>query len=182
MSKKILVIRGSARKDGYTNRLCNEIPAICKDCEVEYFDTYKEEFKPCTGCNFCEKNGKCVYRDLDGFFSSFESADIIVFASPIFNGCFASPIKSLIDRFQFYYTNFYAKGKVQQIKKHREAVLITAAGQKGEEATLYMKSQLECAFTILNMKMRSAVLCAHTDTEPDYEKALEELRRSLTDE
>lgn len=182
MSKKILVIRGSAREDGYTNRLCNEIPLICKDCTVQYFDTYKEEFKPCTGCNYCESNGKCVYRDLDVFFDSFENADIVVFASPVFNGCFSAPIKSLIDRFQFYYTGFYANGKAQQIRKPREAVLITASGQKGEAATAYMKSQLECAFTILNMKMRNAVLCSRTDTQPEYEQALEELRRSLSDE
>lgn len=182
MSRKILVIRGSARKYGYTNRLCDMIPEICEDSTVEYFDTYKTDIKPCTGCNYCESNGKCVYRDLDSFFESFENADIVVFASPVFNGCFSSPIKSLIDRFQVYYTNFYAGGKVQQIKKHREAVLITAAGRKGEEATLYMKSQLECAFTILNMKMRNAVLCAYTDTEPDFERAKEELRRSLSDE
>jgi multimeric flavodoxin WrbA len=182
MSKRILVIRGSAREDGYTNRLCNEIPSICKDCTVEYFDTYKEAIKPCTGCNYCDGRGKCVYRDLDAFFCSFENADIVVFASPVYNGCFSSPIKSLIDRFQVYYTNFYASGKVQQIKKHREAVLITAAGRRGEDATLYMKSQLECAFTILNMKLRGTVLCANTDTEPCYDEALEELRRSLSDD
>jgi multimeric flavodoxin WrbA len=62
MSKRILVIRGSAREDGYTNRLCNQIPSICKDCTVEYFDTYEETVKPCTGCNYCEGRGKCVYR------------------------------------------------------------------------------------------------------------------------
>ena len=182
MSKKILVIRGSARADGYTNRLCNEIPSICKYCTVQYFDTYKENFKPCTGCSYCESNGKCVYRDLDEFFEAFENADLVVFASPVFNGCFSAPIKSLIDRFQFYYTGYFANGRVQQIKKTRDAILITSAGQNGEEATAYMSAQLSCAFTILNMKLRKSILCAHTDTEPDYEQALEELRRSLSDE
>jgi multimeric flavodoxin WrbA len=182
MSKQILVIRGSARADGYTNRLCDEVASICKDCTVRYFNTYKEEFKPCTGCNYCESNGKCVYRDIDAFFEAFETSDVIVFASPVFNGCFSAPIKALIDRFQVYYTGYFAKGRVQQIEKQRDAILITAAGQSGEEATAYMSAQLSCAFTILNMRLKRSILCSYTDTEPCYEQALEELRRSLSDE
>lgn len=182
MNKRILVIRGSARNQGYTNRLCDAVKDILPHCTVEYFDTYKDDFEPCNGCNFCEKNGRCVYRDLDGFFDSFKKADLVIFASPVYNGSFSAPMKSLIDRFQVFYTNFYSKGKVQQIEKFREAVLITASGRDGEKAVEYMRSQLDCAFTILNMKMKSVVHCANTDTEPDYEGALRKLKRSLSDE
>lgn len=180
--KKILIIKGSARKDGFTNRLCNETEKFFAEYEISVFDTFKEEFLPCNGCNYCEKNGKCVKRDLDGFFEKFENADLIVFASPVYNGTFSAPMKSLLDRFQVYYTNFYANGKIQQIKKRRKAIFIAAAGRDGKVSFEYMKSQLKCAFSILNIELVNSVLCAYTDTQSTYIETLEELKRSLKDE
>ncbi len=180
--KKILIIKGSGRNEGFSNRLCDEVAAFFQEHEVDVFDTFKEDFLPCNGCNYCEKNGKCVKRDLDVFYNKFENADLIVFASPVYNGTFSTPMKSLIDRFQIYYTGFYASGKKQQIKKHRKAMLIVASGRDGKVSFDYMKSQLECAFSILNVELDSAFLCAYTDSNSTYEETLEKLKRSLKDE
>ncbi len=180
--KKVLIIKGSGRKDGYTNRLCDEVQKLLSNDDVKIFDTYKEAVLPCNGCNYCEKNGVCVNHELDEFYKDFETADLIIFASPVYNGTFPGPMKSLIDRFQVYYTGFYAAGKIQQIKKQRKAVFIAAAGRDGEKSFEFMKWQLSCACTILNLKLSKSVLCSYTDTEPKYSEALEELKRSLTDE
>lgn len=182
MSKNVLVIKGSARKNGYSNRLCNEICDIFSNDNVTVFDAYNKNPLPCTGCNFCEIKGKCVNRDLDEFFEYFENADIVVFASPVYNGTFTSPVKALIDRFQVYYTGFYANGRVQQIKKHRRAYLVVAAGRDGEKAFQYMQSQLSCACSILNIELVQSFLCPFTDTEPLYNEALSDITRSLHNE
>lgn len=186
MSKKILVIKGSCRKDSFTNRLWQEALEGFSDVDISIFDTYREGFSFCTGCNYCEDNGKCVHRDLDVFYKEFENADVVIFASPVYNGSFSAPIKALIDRFQVYYTTFYKKGKVQPIKKHRKSLLVAAAGRNGEEALGEMEKNLKCAFTILNIEITGSVLCAYTDTVPQYKKALEDLkillRRSLSDD
>ena len=71
--KKVLIIKGSARSDGFSNRLCREVEEVFNGYEVDVFDTYKENFLPCNGCNYCEKNGKCVKEDLDVFFNKFEN-------------------------------------------------------------------------------------------------------------
>lgn len=180
--KKVLIIKGSARKEGYTNQLCDAASEIFSDSEIEVFDAYSQKPLPCDGCNYCEKNGKCKSRDLDSFFKSFEEAGLIIFASPVYNGTFSAPVKALIDRFQVYYTLFYANGKTQQIKKRRKAILISASGRDGVKSFEFMKWQLSCAFSILNIDFIGSVLCSHTDTEPKYEKALAELKRSLADE
>ncbi len=182
MSKNVLIIKGSARKGGYSNRLCDEIGNIFKNDNVTVFDTYAENPLPCTGCNYCEKSGKCVNRDLDKFFENFENADIVVFASPVYNGTFTSPVKTLLDRFQVYYTGFYANGKTQQIKKRRKAYLVVAAGRNGEKALEYMKWQLSCACSILNLELVQSFLCPFTDTEPLFDEALSEIIRSLHNE
>lgn len=186
MNKTLLVIKGSSRKESFTNRLWQEAVEELSDTETTVFDACSEEFSFCNGCNYCENNGKCVHRDLDDFYNAFETADAIVFASPVYNGGFSAPMKALIDRFQVYYTSFYKNNKVQPIKKHRKCILLTAAGRKGEEALKYMKKNLKCAFSILNAELTGSVLCACTDTDPQYENALKELKmvlkRSLSDE
>ena len=186
MNKKILVIEGSNRPNSYTNEICRSCVNALENAEIEIFNTYKTSFHFCNGCNYCEENGKCVHRDLDAFFESFENTDLIIFSSPVYNGGFSSPIKSLIDRFQLYYTSFYKNGKIQAIKKYRKALLVVTAGRSGVEALGYMEKQLKCAFTILNMELKGSVLCSFTDTDPDIEKAKSELtsllKRSLSNE
>lgn len=179
MSEKYLIIKGSGRADGCTNTICRELQDFLKNECVEIFDTYAEKFVACDGCNFCEENGKCVHRDLDRFYKQFEECDIIIFLSPVYNGTFSAPLKSLIDRFQLYYTSFYHNGKVQAIKKHREAYLVIASGRGGEKAFDYMKSQLQCAFTILNIDLKQAFLCAYTDRGDDFSPVIDEIKRSL---
>jgi multimeric flavodoxin WrbA len=180
MSKKYLIIKGSARKNGYTNKVCNEITELLKGEHITIFDTYEETFLPCTGCNYCENNGKCVNRDLDAFYEAFESCDAVVFLSPVYNGSFSAPLKSLIDRFQVYYTSFYHNNKTQPIKKRREAIFVAASGRSGEKAFEYMKSQLECAFTILNVKMINSFLCANTDAYSDCSDVIDEIKKEFT--
>ena len=186
MNKKLLVIKGSSRKDSFTNLLWQEAVKEFSDTETIVFDACLEKFSFCNGCNFCENNGKCVHRDLDGFYNNFENADVIIFASPIYNGGFSAPMKALIDRFQVYYTSFYKNNKLQPIKKYRKGILLVAAGRKGEEALADMEKNLKCAFTILNAELTGSVLCAYTDSDPQYENALKELKmvlkRSLSDE
>ncbi len=186
MKYKILVIKGSSRKESYTNQLWTQALEGFRNSEISVFDVFSERFAFCNGCNYCENHGKCVHRDLDSFFEEFENADLIIFSTPVYNGGFSAPLKALIDRFQVYYTGFYKNGKVQPIVKRRKGVLLVSAGRSGEAALKVMEKDLRCAFTILNMELEGSVLCAFTDTEPTYEKALEDLKmilkRSLSDE
>ena len=186
MSKKVLVIKGSCRRDSFTNKILQDAFENIENIEIDIFDAFSESFAFCNGCNYCENAGRCVHKDLDDFFLKFENADLVVFSSPVFNGGFSAPVKALIDRFQVYYNSFYKNGKVQAIKKQRKGILLVAAGRSGTEATADMEKNLSCAFTILNMKLEGTVLCANTDTVADFENAKDNfksvLKRSLSDE
>ncbi len=177
--KKILIIEGSGRVNGYTNKISSEIQKRYAGEDVKVFNCFRESFKPCDGCNYCEKNDVCSKRDLDEFYKTFENADKIFFLSPVYNGTFSAPLKGLIDRFQVYFTSFYENGKVQKIKKHRDAYFIASSGRDGNAAFEYMKSQLKCAFTILNIELKDSFLCSFTDTQPTYDEVVGEIKRSL---
>lgn len=180
MNKKFLIIKGSGREKGYTNMICDELVKHLKDDEVEVFDTYNASIIPCNGCDYCRFSGVCINRDLDEFYKSFEECDTVIFLSPVYNGTFPAPMKSLIDRFQVYYSTFYENNKTQQIEKRRTAYLIGAAGRDGNVAFEYMKGQLKCAFTILNIELKDAFLCSNTDTQPDFEGIFQQIKRSLS--
>ena len=182
MNKKYLIIKGSGREHGFTNKLCGELIEMLGEENVQVFDTYRESFKPCNGCGYCVDNDRCVNRDLDSFYESFETCDIIVILSPVYNGMFPAPLKGLIDRFQVYYNSFYRNNKKQPIEKTRSAYFIAASGRDDNEAFEYMKAQLKRAFTILNVNLKGAHLRSFTDTQFDYGFVSDDFKGSLSDD
>ncbi len=178
MNKKILIIEGSNRTNSFTNSLSEYFAKCFENTEIEVFNTYKNRFEFCDGCNYCEKNEKCKYRDLDRFFKSFEECDVIVFSSPVYNGTFSSPVKALLDRFQHYYTYFYKHNKASAILKSRKAVLIASSGRGGENSISYMKTQLKFALSVLNAELVDTILLNNTDYSYDEEKAKTEIQKT----
>lgn len=184
--KKLLIIKGSCRENGFTNRLIQTAASNLHGTDISVFDPYTHKFAYCNGCGYCDENGACIHRDLDGFFEEFENCDVIVFVSPVYNGGFPAPVKALIDRFQFYYNKFYKNGKAQPVAKRRKVLLLSAAGRQAQEEFSYMEKVLKRAFTVLNGEYAGGICCRFTDTSPDFDEALNEfealLKRSLTNE
>jgi len=171
----VFIIDGAGRQNGYTKKQIEYFKKITVCENVVTFELFKEKFHFCDGCNYCEENEKCKHRDLDLFFSEFENADLIVFASPLYNGTFSAPLKALIDRFQFYYTYFYKYNKTQKIKKSRKAILLVSSGRDGHKWVSVMEEQLKFACSILNIEFVGSALCNYTDTTPQIEKAEKEI-------
>ncbi len=184
--KKILVIKGSARANGYTNTVLAEaLKNLADECEIKVFDAYEKAFDFCDGCGCCDENGTCRHRDLDGFFADFENCDVLVVASPVYNGTFTAPVKALTDRLQPYYSWFYSHSKISKAAKRRKAILLSASGRAGGECA-YMEQQLKFICSVTNIEFCGTVLCPFTDTLPDIDGAAAEfekmLKRSLSDE
>ncbi|MBR2875557.1 MAG: flavodoxin family protein [Clostridia bacterium] len=174
--ENVLVLDGAGRKDGYTKKMISALLDYVQYDNAEIIELYEIKPEFCDGCNFCEHNERCRHRDLDLLFESFEKADLIIFASPVYNGTFSAPMKILIDRFQPYYTYFYKNNKTQKIKKRRKAILLASAGRDGEKSFAFMKEQLKFAFSVLNIEFFDSVLCNFTDTDAKKDEAINVLR------
>lgn len=177
--QNLLVVDGSSRINGYTKKQIEFLKQNVNCESVTVYETFKNKFEFCDGCNCCEINEKCKYRDLDEFFEMFENADLIVFASPIYNGTYSAPLKALFDRFQFYYTYFYKYNKLQKIKKQRKSILLVSSGRSGEKWLAIMEEQLKFACSILNVEFIGSALCNFTDTKPELKKAEKEIKNIL---
>ncbi len=176
---KILIVDGISRNDGFTKKLVEFLKSSVNTENVVTFETYKENFEFCDGCNFCEKNEQCKYKDLDLFMSEFETADLIVFATPIYNGMVSAPMKALIERFQPYYSYFYKYQKTQKIEKRRNAIILASSGRDGENALEYIVTQYKYAFSVTNIEFIGSALCNFTDTSPNLLKAEEKIKNIL---
>ncbi len=100
---KVVVITGSAHKKGTSAYLADELIRGTKEQgnEVYRFDSAFEDVKGCLGCGHCRKTGNpCVRQDaMEKLIPHLQSADVIVFATPVYYFGMSSQIKTVIDRF-----------------------------------------------------------------------------------
>lgn len=99
---KILILHGSARKNGNTGTLADEFARGAKDGghEVIKIELKEKTIKDCIGCGVCQtNNGKCVQKDdMAIIYKEMLDADVIAFASPVYFYTWTSLMKRVLDR------------------------------------------------------------------------------------
>lgn len=108
MSKRILVISSSPRKQGNSDILCDQFVkgAVEAGHDVEKIYLKEKDIQYCTGCGYCVGNkGTCSQKDdMEEMKEKMIIADVIVFATPIYFYTMAGQMKTFIDRNCFFYT------------------------------------------------------------------------------
>lgn len=106
MTKNILVITGSPRKNGNSDLMADAFikGAQSKGHQVVKFSAATKTISGCRACDTCwSKDHACTFRDgfteLEPFL---EEADAIAFASPLYWFGMSSQIKAAIDRMYAY--------------------------------------------------------------------------------
>lgn len=102
MSKNILVVTGSARKNGNSETLADAFikGAKSKGHEVAKFRAAEKTIQGCRNCNACwSKGDACIFDD--GFRELaplMAKADVLVLASPVYFFGMTAQIKAAIDK------------------------------------------------------------------------------------
>ena len=123
MSRKVLILSGSPRKNGNSDILCDEFMrgALESGHEVEKVRVIEKNIAYCKGCGVCQQTGRCVTDDdMTEVLQKMIDADVIVLASPIYFFTVSAPLKTLLERTfargkevrdkEFYYLLSYADG------------------------------------------------------------------------
>lgn len=104
----IFAINGSPRKNWNTATLLNKVleGAASRNSNTELINLYDLEYKGCTSCFFCkrkdQKHGKCAMKDdLTPILEKLNTADAIVFGSPIYFMNITSGMAAFLERFLF---------------------------------------------------------------------------------
>ena len=100
--RRILVLSGSPRKNGNTERL---VAAFVRGAEarntVEVVSVTDVTVHPCTGCNTCysREGNRCVqHDDMEAICRKLEQTDVLVLASPVYFYGLSAQLKAVVDR------------------------------------------------------------------------------------
>lgn len=101
MSKKVLILSSSPRKGGNSEILADEFIRGAKAAgnNVEKIVLNDKELGFCKGCLTCQTTKKCVIQDgANAIVGQMLSADVLVFATPVYFYGMCGQMKTLLDR------------------------------------------------------------------------------------
>ena len=168
MTPRIFVLFGSPRKNGYTARML-ECFFSCWDGTEDIkkhsviFNAYDANIKPCIHCGHCKKIRGCIYDDFIPVEQGFNTADLLVVASPVYGLGFPAPLKTVFDRTQQYFEAKYSLGIKHPVQKHKAALFLAACGSKDGSGAAMMRKQLTLEFKLVNAALVRTVLLRDTD-------------------
>ena len=128
MAKKVLIISTSIRPNSNSEMLANAFAdgAGTSGNEVEIVSLKDKTIGFCKGCFACQKLGRCVIKDdANAITEKMLSADVIVWATPIYYYEMSGQMKTMIDRANPLFPLDY---------RFRDVYLLTTAAE--DEATV----------------------------------------------
>lgn len=126
MSKKVLVISTSPRKGGNSDVLADEFVRGAREAgnSVEKITLIDKTIGFCRGCLACQSTQHCViHDDADAIAQNMLTADVIVFATPIYYYAMCGQMKTMLDRSNPLFSADYA---------FRDIYLLAAAAEENE--------------------------------------------------
>jgi multimeric flavodoxin WrbA len=134
MSKKILIISGSPKKDGNTDQLIRWFRegAEMQGAEITVANAASLKLKAngCTSCRMCQTKSEygCVIKDeASDVIMQMIDADVVVFATPLYFFSASAQIKAVLDRMFSLYKWDNAKNSMETVLKGKTLVLIASA-------------------------------------------------------
>ena len=96
---KIVILNGSTRKGNVYAAISAFAATAEKKNEVEIIDTDSVNVSPCKGCGVCQCYKGCVAKDDSNMVvDTIVSADMIVFATPVYWWGMTAQLKTVIDK------------------------------------------------------------------------------------
>ncbi len=126
MRKKILVLSTSPRKGGNSDTLADEFIRGAREAghDVEKISLFDRDIQFCKGCLSCQKTQRCIIQDdAAAIVQRMCTADVLVFATPIYYYGMCGQMKTLLDRANPLYSAEY---------RFREIYLLAAAAEQEE--------------------------------------------------
>ena len=155
---KILALIGSPRKDGNTDLLVEQIleAGRAKGHTGEKLYLYDYRISPCVDCRQCKKGELvcCIKDGMQQIYPKMETADLLVFGTPLYWYGPTAKMKLLIDRMRPYVANGLLKGK--------KGVVVAPAAE-GAEACASMVEMFRLCFEYLGIEFVGKIFASAYD-------------------
>lgn len=164
---KILIITGSPHRKGTSALMVEKFIEGAESAghQIVQFQAAFKNVKPCMACNYCRNNdGQCVQKDdMEELKPQILSADMIVFATPLYYFGMTAQIKKVIDRFFAFNTELRSTPK--------KAALLATCGDKDTWAMDALVSHYETVCRYLKWEDTGKVLAFGVYERGDIEKS-----------
>lgn len=123
MSKKVLIISTSPRKNGNSAKLAEEFRKGAAEAgnEVDFISLHDKTISFCKGCFACLETHRCViHDDADIIREKMQYSNVIVFATPIYYYEMSGQMKTMLDRGNPLYSADYAFRDIYAVHGSRE--------------------------------------------------------------
>ena len=130
---RVCILMGSPRLKGNTAELCKPFTDELKLCQaqVEYIELHGKNIAPCLGCYHCQdiagEYGCIQQDDMQSVIQSILSADVLVFATPIYTWQATPPIKAVMDR-MFGINKYYRSAPRERLNVGQAYALLATCG------------------------------------------------------
>lgn len=176
--KNILIVQGGGRANGNTAQLVKSFSKGAEDAghQTEILSLLKNPVNGCLGCNACRYGKPCIQKDgFQDLVPKIKSADLIVFASPLYFWTISSRLKAFIERFYCIAEEDPNPplGRYEKYPVKDCALLMTAADNffwTFEQAVSYYKFTLIHYIGFHDKGMLLAGGCGDTNGKPQIEK------------
>ncbi len=142
MSKKVLVISTSLRRNSNSHALAEEFAKGAKEAghQVELISLIGRQIEYCVGCLSCQRTGQCVIEDDANLIAEkMLATDVVCYATPIYYYEMAGQLKTLLDRMNPLFSADY---------KFRDVYMLSTAADDGphvaDRAVNGLEGWIEC--------------------------------------
>lgn len=168
--KKVVILQGSPRKEGYCAQICQVMMQGLEPLQVTVLDVCDQNIAPCNACDACAHSRGCILSDdMQKVYDLLSSADAIVLASPLYFGGISAHLKALVDRCQAIY-NGKIHGHPMMDNKKRSGLFICTAGAPNADFP-GAKMTAQWFFKCLDATVQAEILVHNTDCAPKIDGA-----------
>lgn len=165
---KVLLVNGSSREHGCTDRALREVAAALNEegIDTEFFFIGNAPIPDCTACGSCRKTGKCVFGDVANRLAEKAlECDGFVFGSPVYYAHPSARLLTVLDR------AFYSCGRNFAFKP---GAAVVSARRSGTTASVEVINKY---FGITSMPIVSSTYwnAVHGNTPAEVEQDTEGL-------
>jgi len=171
---QVVAILGSPRNGGNTATLVEAALRGVRAAggQTTLLQVHDMDIKPCLGCGYCEKEGKCkINDDMSRVGELLATAEGLIFSSPVYFAGISSQAKALIDRCQVY----WARKNVLELQAFdneiligRRGIFIATAGSRDHGGALFNPAveTVKLFFKAVDYTYSEEILVDDTDRKP----------------
>jgi len=150
---RVIGLVGSPRKGGNTDLLVSRIldGASANKHLTEKVYLYPLDISPCIDCRNCQKGKfQCtIDDDMQLLYPKLETADVIVFGTPLYGYGSTGKMKLVMDRLRPYVASGKLKGK---------KAIVVAPSEEGAEACDHLVGMFKLSFEYLGIALADTML------------------------